>query len=315
MENKKESKKTFTMIPINNNGFYNKSEKLNILHLYIVERVRAFESNDVTCYISNERFAQETNCSISTIKRAIKLLIDLKILWAGYHYEGEKNKQRILRIYNEKAAQNEPHKEKEEVQNEPQRGSNCTEERFKMNPSEVQNEPLINNKYTNNKLSNKEEDRIEESKEELRSIGDLTEEEEKEISSMLREGVPYNKIKKIYHLKPNSITKDFKEQWEVEHAKKIDAELKQRFKNVYQELSGYWKCSVEELRERVRNSCLKYTSPQDVITFLKKHPEYQRDAWEQEYGNDYTYDDYGDKKPICSYESFVYDGMCCQDII
>ena len=150
--------KAFTMIPVCNSEFYCKDERLNILHLYIVERVRGFERTQMTCYMSNEQFAQETNSSISTIKRAIKLLVELNILWAGYHQESVRNKQRVLRIYNkdieaynkekETEVQIEPHtsgpdSEITEVQNDTHRGSNCTSERFKLTPSEVQNEPLV----------------------------------------------------------------------------------------------------------------------------------------------------------------------------
>jgi hypothetical protein len=146
--------KAFTMIPVYNNDFYSKDERLNILHLYIVERVRGFERTEMTCYMSNEQFAQETNSSISTIKRAIKLLVELNILWAGYHQDSVRNKQRVLHIYKEGMStkaevQNEPHTiddsttENTEVQNDTHRGSKCTSERFKLTPSEVQNEPLV----------------------------------------------------------------------------------------------------------------------------------------------------------------------------
>ena len=150
------TQKNFTMIPNDNAEFYAKG--FNILHAYIVERVRSFEAKGRTCYISNEQLAASTGTSVSTIKRAIKLLVDEKVLWAGYHQQDINNKQRVLRIYNEKIAKQE--EKKEEVQNEPlpkeeppstenefqiepERGSNCTPERFKMNPLEVQNEPLV----------------------------------------------------------------------------------------------------------------------------------------------------------------------------
>ena len=92
----KTTTKPFTMIPLDNEDFYSKNDKLNILHLYITERVRGFEKNNLPCYISNDQLAREMNCSPSTIKRAIKLLLESKILWGSYHQEGMTNKQRIL---------------------------------------------------------------------------------------------------------------------------------------------------------------------------------------------------------------------------
>lgn len=194
-------KKTFTMIPTNNEEFYSKDERLDILHLYIVERVRGFETNKLTCYMSNEQFAQETNCSISTIKRAIKLLVNLNILWAGYHQENVKNKQRILRIYNTEV-QNEPLKQKIEVQNDTQRGSICTSERFKMTPSEVQNEPLVYYKQTNNKLLiDKDSEEIANAQRETkRELKDLDSSDLYEIIRKLKNHINYIDIQKEYNL-------------------------------------------------------------------------------------------------------------------
>jgi len=135
----KHNSEAFTMIPLDNEEFYLKNEKLNILHLYIMERVRGFENNNLPCYISNDQFAKETNCSPSTIKRAIKLLVDSNILWAGYHQESVKNKQRILRIY------------REQIQNDHLTGSNCTPEKAKMTLADVQNDPLVNTKKKNSR--------------------------------------------------------------------------------------------------------------------------------------------------------------------
>ena len=122
----KEKKKQFVMIPINNEELYNRSEKFDIRHVYIVERVKGFDSNGMTCYMSNEQFAKEINCSISTVHRAIELLKDEKILWAGYHHESATNKQRILRIFNPN------------IQNDTPRMSNCTPEQSKMTLTDSQ---------------------------------------------------------------------------------------------------------------------------------------------------------------------------------
>lgn len=171
------NKKVFTMIATDNEEFYNKHESLNLLHLYITERVRGFDKCGKTCYMSNEQFAKETNNSISTIKRAIKLLVDLKILWAGYHQESIKNKQRILHIYDERLG-NYHEKKKAEVQNDTLRGSNCTTERFKLNTTEVQNEPLVyKEKINSTSLVTRFEPELSDEERELVELGMATLEE------------------------------------------------------------------------------------------------------------------------------------------
>ena len=140
----------FTMIAANNEEFYSKDKRLNLLHLYIAERVRGFDACGKTCYISNEQFAKETNSSISTITRAIKLLTDLEILWAGYHQESVKNKQRILHIYDERLGAY--HKAKiADSQNDNQRWSNCVPKIVKMTSSDGQNDQLVDKEYIKSK--------------------------------------------------------------------------------------------------------------------------------------------------------------------
>lgn len=91
------------MIPNDNSELYRKNPAFNILHVYIVERVRSFEKQDQACYISNEQLAEATGSSEKTISRAIKLLVDEKVLWSGYHYKTSDDvvtRQRILRVFN-----------------------------------------------------------------------------------------------------------------------------------------------------------------------------------------------------------------------
>lgn len=220
----KHNSKAFTMIPLDNEEFYLKNEKLNILHLYIMERVRGFENNNLPCYISNDQFAKETNCSPSTIKRAIKLLIDSNILWAGHHQESVKNKQRILRIY------------REQNQNDHLTGSNCPPEKVKMTPADVQNDPLVNTKKKNNKLltnNTKRENR--ESKK--RKLSDLSTIEASEIIHGLKQRKSYVDIAKKFNLEFGSITKDFEKQWN-----KILSERNERAKHILQEE----RCELEQ---------------------------------------------------------------------
>ena len=147
------NKSVFTMINADNEAFYSKDERLNLLHLYITERVRGFDACGKSCYMSNEQFAKETRNSISTIQRAIKLLVSLNILWAGYHQESVRNKQRVLKIYNERlgeyhkkqedACQNDTLSENTACQNDTLRVSNCLSESVKMTSSGCQNDALV----------------------------------------------------------------------------------------------------------------------------------------------------------------------------
>lgn len=140
------SNTVFTIISADNSGFYSKDERLNLLHLYITERVRGFDKCGKTCYMSNEQFAKETNSSISTITRAIKLLTELEILWAGYHQESVKNKQRILHIYDERLGTY--HKKKiADSQNDKQSSSNCVSEIVKLTSRDSQNDTLVDKEY------------------------------------------------------------------------------------------------------------------------------------------------------------------------
>lgn len=105
MENTEARSSNFTIVPNDNQALYRKNSAFNILHVYIVERVRSFDKQNKTCYIKNEQLAEATGSSEKTISRAIKLLVDEKVLWAGYHYQtedGQITKQRVLRIFNEK---------------------------------------------------------------------------------------------------------------------------------------------------------------------------------------------------------------------
>lgn len=150
----------FTIIPNDNKRLYHKNPAFNILHVYIVERVRSFDKQNKTCYIKNEQLAEATGSSEKTISRAIRLLVDEKILWAGYHYQTENDKitkQRILRIYNESIDSYHQKKEKEmdkmSVSNETKNLSdgqnvqasetNCPPQMDKMTSLDGQNDQLV----------------------------------------------------------------------------------------------------------------------------------------------------------------------------
>ena len=167
MENIEARSSNFTIVPNDNQALYQKNSTFNILHVYIVERVRSFDKQNKTCYIKNEQLAEATGSSEKTISRAIKLLVDEKVLWAGYHYQtkdGQVTKQRVLRIFNEKleeyhnkkayAATKEMDKmsiskdyDKEgnlgQGQNVQESGTNCPPQIDKMTGSDGQSDPLV----------------------------------------------------------------------------------------------------------------------------------------------------------------------------
>lgn len=151
MNNEENKNKNFTIVPNDNANLYTINKSFNILHIYIVERVRSFEQNGLSCYITNQQLAEATGTSEKTVSRAINLLITEKVLWAGYHYktEGKNTKeQRILRIFNKKLE--EYHKQSEQGktygQNVHNSWSKCLSEQDKMTTSDGQNDPLVYNK-------------------------------------------------------------------------------------------------------------------------------------------------------------------------
>lgn len=94
----------FVMIPENNDTLWAKNKSFNLLHVYILERVRSFSEHGLPCFITNSRFAQEMGCSERTVTRTIKLLVAEKLLWAAYNQQAKANKQRVLWIYDEAKA-------------------------------------------------------------------------------------------------------------------------------------------------------------------------------------------------------------------
>lgn len=148
MNNEKNKNKNFTIVPNDNSNLYSINKSFNILHVYIVERVRSFEKKGLACYITNQQLADATGTSEKTISRAVNLLIDEKILWAGYHYKTEgKNikEQRILRIFNKALEDYHEQLEQEKVDGQivQESWSKCLSKPDKMTTSDEQNDPLV----------------------------------------------------------------------------------------------------------------------------------------------------------------------------
>ena len=148
MSDENNKNKNFTIIPNDNSELYAINEAFNLLHVYIVERVRSFDKQDLPCYITNKQLAEATGCSEKTISRAINLLIDEKVLWVGYHYDtinGKTHKQRILRVFNKALDKyyNKKMQEKTDGQFVQDRWTKCLPEMDKMTSSDGQNDPIV----------------------------------------------------------------------------------------------------------------------------------------------------------------------------
>lgn len=157
MKNEENKNKNFTIVPNDNTELYKLNKAFNILHVYIVERVRSFERKGIPCYITNQQLAESTGTSEKTISRAIKLLLDQKVLWAGYHYETTDKKvkeQRILRIFNTEL---EEYYNKTSGQIVQESWSNCLPEMDKMTSSDGQNDPLVYKEYKEYKYKKSDE--------------------------------------------------------------------------------------------------------------------------------------------------------------
>ena len=148
MSDENNKNKNFTIVSNDNSELYAINETFNILHVYIVERVRSFDKQNLPCYITNKQLAEATGCSEKTISRAINLLIDEKILWAGYHYDtinDKTHKQRILRIFDKALDEyhNKKMQEKTDGQFVQERWTKCLPEMDKMTSSDGQNDPIV----------------------------------------------------------------------------------------------------------------------------------------------------------------------------
>ena len=83
-------KNNIVPILLDTNDFFNINENFNLVHLYITERARSFQQQNKPCFISNDQFPNELKFSVSTIRRAIKLLIGKKVLYTSYNTNNKK---------------------------------------------------------------------------------------------------------------------------------------------------------------------------------------------------------------------------------
>lgn len=113
------------------------------IDLLLISQIEEFQRNNCQCYITNEQFAEMFGESVSTIKRALDKLTDMKIILRKTSFidgNGRANRQRVLSINNRK---------KWKVQNEPTKtemvGSNNDNGRVISEEWKVHNEPIKEN--------------------------------------------------------------------------------------------------------------------------------------------------------------------------
>ena len=112
---------------------------LKSIDILIISQVEEYERNKCECFITNEQFASMFGESVSTIKRALDKLDELKIIKRSTSYVegfGRANRQRVLSLNK---------RNKWKVHNEPTKemvGSKSDNGRFKNEEWKVQNEPI-----------------------------------------------------------------------------------------------------------------------------------------------------------------------------
>lgn len=134
---------------------------LKSIDILIISQIEEFSKNNCKCFITNEQFSAMFGESVSTIKRTLDRLDELKIIKRDTSYikgNGKANKQRVLSINNRSKwkVQIKPTNENCKVHNEPNKemeGSNINNGRFKSEEWKVHNEP-IKEKEKDNKKDN-----------------------------------------------------------------------------------------------------------------------------------------------------------------
>lgn len=190
-------------LAVNKKYFRNGLKSIDIL---IISQIEEFERNDCKCFISNEQFSEMFGESVSTIKRTLDKLEDLKIIKRTNSYiegNGRSNKQRVLSLTN---------RSKWKVHNEPtngrMEGSNNNNGRFKNEEWKVHNEPLKDNLKNNLKENlSKRENANAKKENHNRVLEDLSDEELISIKPDYINKVKYRDTQKRLNLSCN-VTKD-----------------------------------------------------------------------------------------------------------
>lgn len=204
-------------LAVNKNLFGRGLKSIDIL---IISQIEEFERYKCQCYITNEQFSKMFGESVSTIKRALDRLDDLKIIKRTTSFiegNGRANKQRVLSINNhiEWKVQYEPTKEGME-------GSNIDNGRFKSEQWKVHNEPIKDNLKDNLFIENANAKKEIESSKKLRELEELTDEELGNLLKRYRIKESYTNLQKDFHLAYGTLSKEL--------PSKIDSILKERHK-------------------------------------------------------------------------------------
>ena len=204
-------------LAVNKNLFGKGLKSIDIL---IISQIEEFERYKCQCYIPNEQFSKMFGESVSTIKRALDRLDDLKIIKRTTSFiegNGRANKQRVLSINNhiEWKVQYEPTKEGME-------GSNIDNGRFKSEQWKVHNEPIKDNLKDNLSIENANAKKEIESSKKLRELEELTDEELGNLLKRYRIKESYTNLQKDFYLAYGTLSKEL--------PSKIDSILKERHK-------------------------------------------------------------------------------------
>lgn len=169
---------------------------LKSIDILIISKIKEFERNNCKCYVTNEQFSEWFGESVSTIKRALDKLEDMKIITREtitIKGNGRANKQRILSLNNSYKwkAQNEPTKDI-------MQGSKSDNGRFKNEQCKVHNDPIKDNLKDNKKDNLSIENAN--AKTDRRTIEDLSLEQLKSLKKEFSQNVSYNELKAKYNL-------------------------------------------------------------------------------------------------------------------
>lgn len=193
---------------------------LKSIDILIISQIEEFERYKCQCYITNEQFSKMFGESVSTIKRTLDKLDDLKIIKRTTSFiegNGRANKQRVLSINNyiEWKVHNKPTKEGME-------GSNIDNGRFKNEQWKVHNEPIKDNLKDNLSIEDANAKKEREIAEKLRGLEELTDKELNSLLKRYRTKESYTNLQKDFHLAYGTLSKEL--------PFKIDSILKERHK-------------------------------------------------------------------------------------
>lgn len=310
-----------------------KKEYMNLglksIEILIISQIEEFERKNYQCYLTNEQFSTMFGESVSTIKRTLDRLDDLKIIkrdTSTITGNGRANRRRILSLNK---------RSKWKVQNkltiDAMEGSNIDDGRFNNDEWKVRNEPIRNNLKENKKENLLGEN--DDAKKKNREVSDLSLKEKAEIYEHFKKrDMTYPQMYKQYNLKfaclNEDIIKGFEAEVRIAENKKIDEEKKLANQNAL----GYFKLSPSEgdelcsyltkgttwaeFGDSITDFISSYTDDLDMsafelLTYFRENEYARRNVYDRNCGRgfdsrfiinqDYRWDNYGEY--LCAYIS------------